>query len=107
MPSIIGYANLAQSSKFNKAYISTPEYNRVRRLTGDLAEEPISPAADKIMLQVDSLLKVYNLKDTLEIITTAIIASSPDAKWQSDICKELHSRLQSSIDILKAPMKSY
>lgn len=107
MPSTIGYANLMQQKKLTQAYISSPQYNRVRRIMDELPEESLSTAADKIMNEIDSLLRVSTLKDTIEIVTTAITACNADSKWKSDISKEIHARLASVIDQLMINSKSY
>ena len=116
MPSIIGYANLAQSSRFNRAYISSPRYLKVRRLMDDLIGSdpkdvskytPAPEAADQLMNEISDLLKVSELKDTMELIATAITSCNGDSKWKSDLSKELHLRLTSAIDILMVNSKSY
>lgn len=106
MPSIIGYANLARSSKVNRTYLSTPEYNRLRHLLEDKAEEPISKIADAVMIELDKLIKKTTFSESLELITNAIISTAPDSKWSADLSKEIYDRLLKSIDILKTPIRS-
>lgn len=108
MPSIIGYANLMQQKKFTKAFISSPQYNRVRRLMDELPDESLNTAADKIITEINTLLAAsFRLNDAIEVVTTAITACDADSKWKSDISKEVHSRLLSVIDILMINSKSY
>lgn len=119
MPSVIGYANLLQQGKLNQAFISSPQYNKIRRLLDDLVDEEIElakdknaipkvdTAADKLMDEIQKLLKVSDLKGTMEMVTTAITACKGDRKWKADLSKELHSRLTSAIDILMVNAKSY
>ena len=117
MPSIIGYANLLQHGKLNQVVSSNPHYNRLRRVLDNLVDEEIelakdenavpkvNTAADKMMKEIYNLLKVFNLHDTIELVTTAINACKGDRRWKADLSKELHSRLTSAFDALMASAK--
>lgn len=106
MPSIIGYANLARSNKMTRAYISSSDYNELRHLLEDNADEPTSKIADIAMIEFDKLIKKMTFSESLELITNAIIATAPDKKWSSDLSKEIHDRLIKSIDVLTTPIRS-
>lgn len=109
MPSVIGYANLLQQGKLNQAFISSPQYNKVRRLMDDWFDEDlaISTVADNCMDEIHKLLKVSDLKGTMDMVTTAITACKADRKWKADLSKEVHSRLTSAINVLMVNAKSY
>lgn len=109
MPSVIGYANLLQQGKLTNAYVSSPQYIKVRRLLDDCLDKDytVVATADRCLDEFHKLLKVSSLKDTIELITIAITVCNGDSKWKSDLTKEIHSRLVSVIDILMVNAKSY
>lgn len=67
----------------------------------------ISTVADNCMDEIHKLLKVSDLKGTMDMVTTAITACKADRKWKADLSKEVHSRLTSAINVLMVNAKSY